>query len=164
MTMRLISQQRCAVLTALLIAAAVSICRPLAVAHDQQTKAAEDPWKEAEALAPSELAKMLDGGEKPAIAYIGPRVLFRAGRIPGATLHGPTSEAEGLDDLKRWATPLPRAETLVIYCGCCPMEKCPNVRPAFRALREMGFTGLRVLVLATSFEKDWIEKGFAVER
>ncbi len=162
--MRLISQQRWVVLTALLIVAAVSICRPLAVAHDRQTKAAEDPWKEAETLAPSQLAKMLDGPEKPAIAYIGPRVLFRAGRIPGATLHGPTSEAEGLDDLKRWATPLPRAETLVIYCGCCPMEKCPNVRPAFRALREMGFTRLRILVLPTSFEEDWVKKGHPVEK
>jgi thiosulfate/3-mercaptopyruvate sulfurtransferase len=142
----------------------VAVMLVVSVAIATRVAAGADPWKTSETLAPSELARMLEGGQKPAIAYVGPRVLYRAGRIPGATLHGPTSEAEGLDDLKRWATPLPRAETLVIYCGCCPMEKCPNVRPAFRALREMGFTGLRILVLPTSFEKDWVEKGFPVER
>ena len=44
------------------------------------------------------------------------------------------------------------------------LEKCPNLRPAFSALREMGFTKLRVLLLPTSFEKDWVEKGYPVER
>jgi thiosulfate/3-mercaptopyruvate sulfurtransferase len=126
--------------------------------------ASVDPWTDSETLTPPVLVKMLEGGEKLAIAYTGPLVLHRAGRIAGATLIGPTSEAEGLADLKRWARKLPRAETLVIYCGCCPMEKCPNIRPAYRTLREMGFTNLRVLVLATSFEKDWIGKGFPIER
>jgi thiosulfate/3-mercaptopyruvate sulfurtransferase len=126
--------------------------------------ASVDPWTESETLTPPVLVKMLERGEKPAIAYIGPLVLQRDGHIAGATLIGPTSQAEGLADLKRWARNLPRAETVVIYCGCCPMEKCPNIRPAYRALREMGFTNLRVLVLATSFEKDWVEKGYAVER
>jgi thiosulfate/3-mercaptopyruvate sulfurtransferase len=82
----------------------------------------------------------------------------------GATFHGPTSEADGLSELKEWARTLQRSEGLVIYCGCCPLEKCPNVRPAFSALREMGFTRLRVLVLPTSFKKDWVEKGYPVER
>ena len=40
----------------------------------------------------------------------------------------------------------------------------PNIRPAFKALREMGFTRLRVLVLATGFEKDWVEQGLAVDQ
>jgi thiosulfate/3-mercaptopyruvate sulfurtransferase len=126
--------------------------------------ASVDPWTESETLTPPVLVKMLEGGEKPAIAYTGPLVLHRAGRIAGAALIGPTSEADGLAALKQWAGKLPRDETLVIYCGCCPMEKCPNIRPAYRALREMGFTKLRVLVLPTSFEKDWIEQGYPVER
>jgi thiosulfate/3-mercaptopyruvate sulfurtransferase len=126
--------------------------------------ASVDPWTESETLTPPVLVKMLEGGEKLAIAYTGPLVLHRAGRIAGATLIGPTSEADAVADLKQWAAKLPRAETVVIYCGCCPMEKCPNIRPAYRALREMGFANVRVLVLATSFEKDWVEQGYPVER
>jgi thiosulfate/3-mercaptopyruvate sulfurtransferase len=159
-----ISHRSWAVASVLLVTAAIAVSRPLAVAHDQQTEAAKDPWNESDTLAPSDLAKMLESDKKPSIAYIGPRVLYRAGRIPGARLHGPTSEADGLADLKRWASELPRSESLVIYCGCCPMEKCPNIRPAFKALREMGFTRLRVLFLATSFQKDWVERGFAVNQ
>jgi hypothetical protein len=34
---------------------------------------------------------------------------------------------------------------VVIYCGCCPLDKCPNVRPAFTLLKTMGFTNLHVL-------------------
>jgi hypothetical protein len=127
-----LTHQSSPVVAALLVAAAIAVSRPLAVARDHQREAAKDPWSESETLAPSELAKMLESDKKPAVAYIGPHVLYRAGRIPGATLHGPTSEAEGLDDLKRWANALPRSETLVIYCGCCPIEKCPNIRPPSR--------------------------------
>ncbi len=107
---------------------------------------------------------MLAKGSNPSIAYVGPRTLFRAGHIPGATFHGPTSDPDALRELKRWAGSLPRSGMLVIYCGCCPLDKCPNVRPAFSALRELGFTNLRLLVLGTSFEKDWVEKGYPVER
>ena len=122
-----------------------------------------EPWEASEVLAPSALAETIAKGARPTIAYVGPRTLFRAGRIPGATFRGPTSEAEGLDALKEWARTLPRSEAPVIYCGCCPIDKCPNIRPAYRALHAMGFTTVRVLVLSTSFEHDWVKKGFQVE-
>ena len=123
-----------------------------------------EPWRASDALAPSELSAMLAKGSTPSIVYVGPPTLFRAGHIPGATLHGPTSDPDALRELKRWAGSLPRSGMLVIYCGCCPLDKCPNVRPAFSALRKLGFTNLRLLHLATSFENDWVEKGYPVER
>jgi len=52
----------------------------------------------------------------------------------------------------------------VIYCGCCPLERCPNIRPAFVALRQMGFTNVRVLLLPNSFEADWAGKGLPYEK
>jgi thiosulfate/3-mercaptopyruvate sulfurtransferase len=152
------------VVAALAVAAMVAGSHSVATSHGLQIEAAKGPWSQFDTIEPSELAKTLADGIDATITYIGPRVLYRAGHIPGATLHGPTSEAHGLDDLKQWANGLSRSKMLVIYCGCCPIEKCPNVRPAFSALRQMGFTNLRVLMLPTSFEKDWVEKGFAVER
>jgi hypothetical protein len=59
---------------------------------------------------------------------------------------------------------LPRERELVIYCGCCPWDKCPNLRPAFVMLHELGFRSVKVLSLPTSFLKDWIDKGYPVEQ
>jgi thiosulfate/3-mercaptopyruvate sulfurtransferase len=66
--------------------------------------------------------------------------------------------------MKAWAATLPKTTNVVIYCGCCPMERCPNVRPAFTALRELGLAKLRVLILPTSFEVDWAEKGYPYDK
>jgi hypothetical protein len=43
------------------------------------------------------------------------------------------------------------------------MEKCPNLRPAYQALKKLGFTQIRVLDLPTNFHTDWAEKGYPVE-
>ncbi|HET6317160.1 MAG TPA: rhodanese-like domain-containing protein [Chloroflexota bacterium] len=122
-----------------------------------------EPWTAAEILQPAELASHLGEAGAPAVVYVGFKALYRPGHIPGAPLQGPTSEPQGLADLQRWATPLPRTTMVVIYCGCCPVDRCPNVRPAFTTLRKMGFTNLRVLWLPTSFEADWVKKGLPLE-
>jgi hypothetical protein len=44
------------------------------------------------------------------------------------------------------------------------MDHCPNIRPAFAVLRDMGFTKLRLLVLPTSFEVDWANKNLPYVR
>jgi hypothetical protein len=43
------------------------------------------------------------------------------------------------------AAKLGKDSDVEIYCGCCPMEKCPNIRPACSALKQMGFTKVRML-------------------
>ena len=50
--------------------------------------------------------------------------------------------------LKEAVEKLPRDREIVIYCGCCPWDKCPNMQPAFAALREMGFTKAKALFIA----------------
>jgi thiosulfate/3-mercaptopyruvate sulfurtransferase len=69
-----------------------------------------------------------------------------------------------LEQLKQIAGKLPRSEGLIIYCGCCPWDHCPNVRPAFRVLHEMGFTRLKLVTIPTNMSTDWITKGYPVER
>ncbi len=125
------------------------------------------PWTDAETVSPATLASELTTagpGEKPVVVYTGPAFLFKLGRIPGAVAHGPASTPEGLSDLETWARTLPHASSVVIYCGCCPLRNCPNLRPSFEALRGMGFARLRVLILPTSFGADWADKGLPVER
>ena len=138
--------------------------RPLIARQGPAAVPPADPWNEAEALQPADLVKLLgDTTTAPAVVYVGFKPLYRPGHIPGAPLRGPASESQGLDDLRRWAEHLPRSTMVVIYCGCCPLDRCPNVRPAFTVLRSMGFTNLHVLVLKTSFAADWVEKSFPLE-
>ncbi len=98
------------------------------------------------------------------VICVGFHTLFAGGHIPGASFHGSTSTQQGFADLKKWADSLPRSVNLVIYCGCCPFDKCPNIRPAYTALSNMGFNKLRVLVLPTNFATDWVDKGYPIQK
>src|SRR5262249_42117422 len=114
-----------------------------------------------------DLAKELtdaQGANKPAVVCSGVRVLYEGAHVPGAVYHGPAVKPEGLEDLRKWAQGIPRSSNVVVYCGCCPFDHCPNIRPAFEALRAMGFQQLRVLVLPNDFAKDWVEQGYRYER
>ena len=125
-----------------------------------------DPWTAAQIVSPADLVKELHAERDPAvkIIYVGVRALYSGAHIPGATFHGPGSTEQGVTDLKKFAATLPKNSDLVIYCGCCPLDRCPNLRPAFSALSDMGFAHLRVLILPTSFAADWIEKGYPIEK
>jgi len=129
-------------------------------------KKSPDPWTSSQILQAGDLARELSDKSRtlPTIVYVGFHTLFAGGHIPGATFHGSASNEQGLAELKKWADALPRTTNLVIYCGCCPFEKCPNIRPAFTALSGMGFKKLRVLILPTSFVKDWAEKGYPIQK
>jgi thiosulfate/3-mercaptopyruvate sulfurtransferase len=127
---------------------------------------ANDPWTSAEVVQPADLAREIAEKQpaSPTVLYVGFRTLFAGGHIAGAVFHGTASREPGMAEIKKWADALPRSTNLVIYCGCCPFDKCPNVRPAFAALRQIGFTHLRVLALPENFNADWFEKGFSTEK
>jgi hypothetical protein len=138
----------------------------LSLALFAQTPAnAPDPWKDSDLIEPPALAARLTGtAPKPKILYVGFPILYRSVHISGAELAGPASKPQGLELLKQTAAKLPRGQELIIYCGCCPWDRCPNVRPAFRLLHEMGFTRLKLLTIPTNMSTDWITKGYPVDR
>jgi 3-mercaptopyruvate sulfurtransferase SseA len=126
-----------------------------------------DPWSTSQIVQPADFAKELaatSAAKKTIVVCTGFRVLYQGAHVPGASFHGPANSVQGLDDLKKWAQGIPRSANVVVYCGCCPLWHCPNIRPAFAALRDMGFTHLRVLLLPTNLNTDWIEKGYPVEK
>ena len=138
---------------------------PMTATHGQEKKAA-DPWSSSETMEPSVLAKMLTDkySSLPTVVFVGFRSLYAGGHVPNASFHGTASTEQGLAELKVWAASLPRTTELVIYCGCCPMDKCPNIRPAYTALGDMGFKKVRVLILPTSFAADWADKGYPMQK
>jgi 3-mercaptopyruvate sulfurtransferase SseA len=110
------------------------------------------------------LAQELASAEKPVVVCTAPPVMYRAGHIPGAVLHGPATDRQVIRDLQAWAAGLPKSSSVVIYCGCCPLEYCPNLRPSYLALKDVGFRQLRVLILPNDFGTDWVRQGYPVER
>jgi hypothetical protein len=124
------------------------------------------PWG-SDAVTPADFASELasaSGPDKPVVVCTAPPFLYRIGHIPGAVLHGPASSPQGLDSLKTWAATLPRTANVVIYCGCCPLAHCPNLAPAYQALKGLGFTRVRVLLIEDSFKTDWMDRGYPHER
>lgn len=97
------------------------------------------------------------------IVQVGSRVLFDEDHIPGAEYAGPAARPEGLAALKTRVAGLPRTSPIVLYCGCCPWEKCPNIAPAWGLLHGMGFSRVRVLYIAHNFGADWVARGYGAE-
>jgi thiosulfate/3-mercaptopyruvate sulfurtransferase len=112
-------------------------------------------------IQPAALAKELQRpkGQRPVVLHVGFAVLYQGGHIPGAIHAGPAMKPAGLAALRHAAERISRGREVVIYCGCCPMTKCPNIHPAYNALKKMGFRHLKVLDLPQDFAHDWVEKG-----
>lgn len=117
-------------------------------------------------IQPEELAQSIKSGgaQKPLVLYVGPKAFYTQAHIPGAEFIGPVARPEGMEKLRARAASLTKDGPVVIYCGCCPWDHCPNIRPAFAELKKMGFTRVRVLYLANSFGVNWAEKGFPVAK
>lgn len=115
---------------------------------------------------PDDLAKILHSpsGEKPVLIHVGFHMLYAQGHIPGSEYIGPASQPDALEKLRNRLEKLPRQKFIVLYCGCCPWDHCPNVRPAYEALHKIGFSRVRVLYVANDFGRDWVAKGYPVER
>jgi rhodanese-related sulfurtransferase len=96
--------------------------------------------------------------------HVGFPVLYRAAHITGSVYAGPGSKAEGIELLKKTVEAEPRNREIVLYCGCCPWEKCPNVRPALQALRDLGFTRVKAMTIAENFKTNWEDKGYPTEK
>lgn len=124
------------------------------------------PWSKDELIEPADLAKVLTGPgnrPKPTIICVAFPFLYRQRHIVNARFAGPTSKPEGIAALKNAVAGLPKNTEIVIYCGCCPMVRCPNVRPAYKTLKDLGYSNVRVLDLPTNFHTDWTARGYPVE-
>jgi rhodanese-related sulfurtransferase len=121
----------------------------------------EAKWLQPEVLIHLQQSK---GVDKPLILQVGSHMLFAQAHIPGSEYIGPGSQPAGIQQLQNRVSALSRKKLIVIYCGCCPLNRCPNLGPAFAKLSEMGFTNVKVLYLANNFGADWASKGYPVEK
>jgi thiosulfate/3-mercaptopyruvate sulfurtransferase len=117
-------------------------------------------------MQPQELVKTLQSsdGTKILILHVGFRVLYSQAHIPGSEFVGPGASPEGLQLLRKKVESLPRTQPIVVYCGCCPWNDCPNMTPVYAELRILGFKDVKMLHIADNFGKDWVDRGYPIEK
>ncbi|HLU80911.1 MAG TPA: hypothetical protein VK010_02460 [Flavobacteriaceae bacterium] len=130
----------------------------------------KDPWDETQLMEPESLAEILNDSEEkndPLILAVNPDGMYGLpyeGGIKNSIWFGPAGKEENLAALKKFLEQPDKDAEIVIYCGCCPTEMCPNIRPAFELLNELGFENHKLLNIPTNIEKDWMEKGFPMKK
>ena len=113
-------------------------------------------WTTDQLIEPAALAKTIESNENlPLIYCVGPGMV-----IPHSIDIGMTNDEKNLAKFKDSLSTLPRNTNIVIYCGCCPFDHCPNVRPAIALLQQMKFTNYHLLDLPHNIKTDWIAKGY----
>lgn len=117
------------------------------------------PWKPAELMEAGELNYNISEKKAPVIFNIG-----SVEDIKGAIHIGSVNEPANLEKLKSTVASRSKNTEMVIYCGCCPFGKCPNVRPAYNALKQMGYTNIRVLNLYVNLRNNWTAEGYPLEK
>ncbi len=147
---------------AAVMALAASVLASGACSRRAETgRSAEPP-----SIQPSELAELLlsHKGDKPLVIQVGFRVLYEQAHIPGSEYIGPATDEKALSRLRARVQALPHGAPIVLYCGCCPWSRCPNVKPAYASLLAMGFENVKVLWIADNFGADWADKGYPVAK
>ena len=113
-------------------------------------------WTSDDLLEPSDLSSTIKSNKNvPVIFSIGPGAI-----IPHSRDIGMLKETENMQKFKDQLSTLAKDSSIVIYCGCCPFEHCPNVRPAIQLMKDLNFTNYKLLNLPHNIKIDWINKGF----
>ena len=121
---------------------------------------------QAQLIQPEALVHLMQtkGADKPLLLQVGSHLLFDETHIAGSVYAGAGSQPAGLQQLQSVVATLSKKKSIILYCGCCPWNRCPNLAPAFRQLSYLGFTNVKVLNLPNNLGTDWVAKGYPVER
>lgn len=113
-------------------------------------------------LQPAQWAARLQDGSASQflVLHVGFKTMFDQAHIPGSEYAGPGNTGAGLQVLRERVASLPRDSSIVIYCGCCPWTRCPNMGGAYEALVEMGFTNVKAIIIEDNFGADWVDQGY----
>ena len=121
----------------------------------------QDPIKKEQLIQPQELAYLINNPKavKPVIFNVG-----NVDQIKGAINIGALNTDEGMKKFKFEVGSLAKDKQIVVYCGCCSSDNCPNIRPAIKYLIDNGYKNAKVLNIPVGIKEDWVQKGFPVEK
>lgn len=116
-------------------------------------------YKASQLMEPTVLADILKDPKKPdpVILNVGSMKL-----IKGAVTAGPASTDDGLLNFKSQLLRYKKNQTVVIYCGCCALDHCPNIGPAMEYMQDEGYTQAKILNIEKSLKTEWEDKGYPI--
>ncbi len=115
-------------------------------------------WTQDQLIEPSTLAATIKSNKQlPVVFSIGPGAI-----IPNSIDIGMTKDEQNMAKFRSEVNKLSKSANIVVYCGCCPFERCPNVRPAIAFLKSASYTNYHLLNIPHNIKTDWIAKGFPV--
>lgn len=126
-----------------------------------QAQGFNEPWNPNQLMSPAALAEKIvqNRMQHTVVINIGPDAV-----IKNSYNAGPANEEENIIKLKKYLSGISQDKEVVIYCGCCPFDICPNIRPAFKTLQEMDFVNAKLLNIPKNIKTDWIDKGFPINK
>jgi len=124
----------------------------------------QEPIKKENSISTEELAKKLNDPKavKPIIYNVGP-----VDQIKTAIKVGAVSTDEGFSKFKIEVAKVAKVakdKEIVVYCGCCSSQNCPNIRPAIKYLIDNGYKKAKVLDIPTGIKEDWVQKDYPIEK
>jgi|SRR5690554_990535 len=119
-----------------------------------------EPWTSEQLMTTATLASKMKRNQmqQTIVINIGPDALIKYSHHIG-----PTNNPENLEKLKDFLATISKNKEVVLYCGCCPFDICPNIRPAFQLLMDAGFLKGKLLDIPKNIKTDWIAKGYPVK-
>tara|TARA_S200000501_G_scaffold130748_1_gene123609 strand:- start:76 stop:507 length:432 start_codon:yes stop_codon:yes gene_type:complete len=124
-----------------------------------QKNKTHEPWSISQLLEPKLLYSSIESEKDvPKIISIGPGVV-----IENSIGVGECRYNENIEKLKSLVSVYSKDDQIVLYCGCCPFKNCPNIRPAFTLLNELGFKNHKLLNIKNNIKADWIDMGYQTE-
>lgn len=118
-------------------------------------------------ILPAALAAALaktPAAERPLLLHVGFHMLYVEAHIPGSVYAGPANAPEGLKRLKAAVAKVSKSRQILLYCGCCPWDHCPNIAAAYHQVRTLGFKNVKVLHLEDDFGTNWADPGYPVAK
>lgn len=117
------------------------------------------PWTAAQVVAPDILAAKIvkKQTQNILILSVGPSAV-----VKGSVDMGMANDPQNLEKLKDYVRKLDKNKEIIVYCGCCPYDRCPNIRPAFNALVEMGFKNVKILDIPKNVKTNWIDHDYPI--
>ncbi len=121
-----------------------------------------DPWQAVNLFKPEDLARSLTAtnSEKPLLLFVGYSLPYQGGHIPGSKFIGQASKPEGIQALIGEVQDQPRERQIVLYCGCCPWDKCPDICRDFEPYGAWGSRISRCCTCPTGSSRIGPPRGF----
>ncbi len=115
----------------------------------------QEPLIKEQLIQPQELAYQINNPKavKPVIFNVG-----NVDQIKGAIQIGAVNEEAGMKKFKFEVSKVFPDKEVVVYCGCCSSDNCPNIRPAIKYLNDNGFKKAKVLNIPVGI-KDTVPPG-----